>query len=257
MRSFWLALLGLALAGPSLLAQQPPPAAPAAASKLDEALLKWERAMGNVTSLAAQCSRTTIDKTYQSTDTYDGVAKYLRVGNHNLASLEMYKRGKRDVFEKWICSGTVVYEYAPQTKEIRVHDLPKPPPGQVADDNFMSFLFGMKAAEARRRYQLTWVQPPPNDRWYYYIDVRPIQNADKQDFSRARLVLNAATFLPRQLWFEQPNGNEVTWDFPQMQTGAQVNARDFGQPAVPAGWRMVRAPAAPQSPPARVIRQQQ
>ena len=31
----------------------------------------------------------------------------------------------------------------------------------MADDNFLSFLFGMKAEEARRRYQLTLVKGPP------------------------------------------------------------------------------------------------
>jgi TIGR03009 family protein len=256
MRSFWLALLGLTLASPSVFGQQPTAGAPApGADKLDEALLKWERAMSGVTSLQAQIARTTVDKIYQTTEVFEGTAKYLRAGTTNLASLEMFKRGRREVFEKWVCSGTVVYEYAPQSKVIRVHDLPKPPPGQVADDSFLSFLFGMKAAEARRRYQLTWVQAPSADKWYWYIDIRPIQAADKADFSRARLVLNATTFLPRQLWFEQPNGNEITWDFPQMQTGVALNQREFGQPPTPAGWQMVRAPAP--SPPARVIRQQQ
>jgi TIGR03009 family protein len=256
MRSFCLALVGVALAGPLLVGQQPPAGAPApGADKLDEALLKWERAMSGVTSLQAQCARTTVDKIYQTTEVFEGMAKYLRVKTTNMASLEMYKRGRRDQFEKWVCSGTAVYEYAPQSKVIRVHDLPKPPPGQVADDSFLSFLFGMKAAEARRRYQLTWMPAPATDKWYIYIEIRPIQPADKADFSRARLVLNVNTYLPRQLWFEQPNGNEVTWDFPQMQTGVALNPRDFGQPATPPGWQMVRGPAP--NPPARVIRQQQ
>jgi TIGR03009 family protein len=253
MRFTWLALVAAALAALPLLGQQPP-ARPLTPDQLDDALQKWERSMSGINSLVAQCTRTKVDKIYQSTDIYEGTAKYLRVGKTNYASLELYKRGRRDIFEKFICSGNVVYEYAPQSKEIRVHDLPKPPPGQVADDNFISFLFGMKASEAKRRYQLTWVPPPAGDRYYYYIDVRPRDQRDKAEFQRARLYLWRSNFLPRQLWFEEPNGNEITWDFPQMQTNVSVNAREFGRPALPTGWQWSQTP---RQAPARVIRQQQ
>jgi TIGR03009 family protein len=262
MRYLWLALLGVALFSPLARAQQPPqppPAgAPAARDPLDEALVRWERAMSGIASLKAQCIRTTVDKSFQTTEIYEGEAKYLKTAGVNLASLEMYKRGRKDVFEKYICTGTFLYEYKPQNKVIHVHDLPKPPPGQVSDDNFLSFLFGMKAAEAKRRYQLTWVPPPANDRWYYYIDIRSREKADQADFSRARLVLSASTFLPRQLWFEQPNGNEVTWDFPQLTTGAGLRAQEFAEPRPPDGWQMIRVPREqpPQQPQRPVIRGQ-
>jgi TIGR03009 family protein len=249
MRFTWLALLATALAAGPLVAQQPK-----APDPLDDALQKWERSMSGISSLVAQCTRTKVDKTYQTTDIYEGVAKYLHAGKTNYASLELYKRGRRDIFEKFICGGDVVYEYAPQSKEIRVHDLPKPPPGQVADDNFISFLFGMRASEAKRRYQLTWVPPPPGDRWYYYIDVRPREARDKAEFQRARLVLLASNFLPRQLWFQEPNGNEITWDFPQVQVNVRLDPREFGRPTLPAGWQWSQAP---RQGPARVIRQQQ
>jgi TIGR03009 family protein len=254
MRLLFLALVGVALSSPALLGQQPPAPAPGTDPKVDEALQRWERSMSGITSLAAQCTRTKIDKSFQTTEIFEGVAKYLKDGAKNLASLEMYKRGRKEIFEKIIVSGSVVYEFAPQSKVIRVHDMPKPPPGQVAEDNFLSFLFGMKASEAKRRYQLTWMPAPPNDKWYYYLDVRPREASDKADFTRARLVLTATTFLPRQLWFEEPNGNEITWDFPQVVTGAALRPQEFGQPAVPQGWQMIRVPA---QGTARVIRQQQ
>src|SRR5262249_46691374 len=98
-------------------------------------------------------------------------------------------------------------EYAPREKVVREHEMPKPRDGQVADDNLLSFLFGMKAEEAKKRYELTVLQPPPNDKWYYYILIKPRAKADQNDFSRARLVLYKTNFLPRQLWFEQPNKN--------------------------------------------------
>jgi hypothetical protein len=114
---------------------------------------------------------------------------------------------------------------------IRIHQLPPPKPGQVADDNFLSFLFGMRAAEAKSRYQLTYVPPGPDDKWYYYIKIQPIHPADKHEFTEARLALNNKTFLPAQVWFQEPNGNEVTWDFTKVINGADIrgnNQHDLG-----------------------------
>ena len=62
------------------------------------------------------------------------------------------------------------------------------------------------------------------------------------DFQRAQLVLSAKNFLPRRLWFEQPNGNEITWDLPRVDNGAPINRTEFTSPAVPTGWSMVRVP---------------
>jgi TIGR03009 family protein len=221
----------------TLSAQQPAaPAIDPANNRLDNLLLSWEQAMAGVQTIAARCTRTTLDKTFQMTEVFEGSAKYMKP---NLAILEMQKKDKPEVFEKYICSGTYLYEYVPQNQEIRVHEMPAPKPGQVAEDNFLSFLFGMKAAEARRRYDLRLVK---EDQWYIYIEILPRFPADKADFQRARLVLNMGTFLPRQLWFEQPNGNEVKWDINPIQAGAALNRTEFTSPSVPQGWHLVRAP---------------
>jgi TIGR03009 family protein len=157
----------------------------------------------------------------------------------NLAMLEMVKKGKPEIFEKYICSGTFLYEFVPANKIIRAHELPQNQQGQLADDNFLSFLFGMKAEEAKRRYDLKLVK---EDEWYIYIEVTPRFAADKADFQKARLTLNAKTFLPRQFWMEQPNGNEVTWDLPKSESGVKLNRLDFGAPSVPQGWSLVKVP---------------
>jgi TIGR03009 family protein len=244
-----------------LHAQQPaspPPAAPLdpAHNRLDALLLQWQQRMGDVQVLEAQCIRTTFDKTFQSTDVYEGVAKYKRP---NLAMLELHKKGRPETFEKYLCSGTALYEYVPAQKVIRVHELPAPKPGQVADDNFLSFLFGMKAEEARRRYELKLVK---EDQWYVYVEILPRFPADKVDFHKAQLVLLNNSFLPRRLWFEQPTGNEITWDIPKVETGsgARVAPADFALPTPPPGWRMEqdRAAVPPRGDgPPKIIRQQQ
>lgn len=276
MRYFWMTLAGTLLAGSGVYAQQPAqqqlppqrqlPAAPPAAApldpahnKLDALLLRWEQEMTKVQTIVAHCTRTSVDKTFGVAEVYDGTAKYMKP---NLAMLEMQRRekeapkkSKAPVFEKYICTGTFLYEYVPQDKVIRVHELPPPKPGQVADDNFLSFLFGMRAEEAKRRYDLKLVKA---DEWYFYIEILPRFAADKADFQKARLVLTSKTFLPRELWFEQPNGNEVKWDMPQVESGAALRRTDFTSPATPPGWNLVRVPRSSEASkgtvPPRIVR---
>lgn len=271
MRASRLALACL-LIGSGLYAQQPPQSPPAAAppaavptppnpARLDALLLQWEQKMKNVDTLAAELTRTTLDKTYGKGETFTGAAKYMKP---NLAALEMLKKDNPQVYEKYLCTGTFLYEYAPQTKLLRVHELPPPRPGvNVSDDNFLSFLFGMKAEEAKKRYDMRLVK---EDQYYIYIEVLPRNPADKADFQKARLILNQSNFLPRQVWFEQPNGNEITWDIPKLASGAdaKVQRSDFNAPTTaPPGWNMVKVPrqdaARPpaEGQPRTVIRQQQ
>ena len=65
-------------------------------------------------------------------------------------------------------------------------------------------------------------------------------------------MLTISTSLPRQIWFEQPNGNETTWDFPKLAPNLQIDPREFAQPVPPAGWQLRKVT---QEAP-RVIRQE-
>jgi TIGR03009 family protein len=257
MRYYRLALTCVLLGSAAAWAQQPPspPAAPPptpANPELEQILANWEKAMNSVDKLVAKITRTDTDKVYQSTTVYDGVAKFMKP---NRASLRLERRGKPEVYEQLVYTGTYLYQYVPQKKEIRVHQLPPPKSGQVSDETFLSFLIpGMKAAAAKERYQLTLITPPPNDTWYYYILIQPKQQADKAEFTRARLVIHRSTYLPRELWFEEPNGNESKWDFPQVQTNVPFAATEFATPTTPRGWQMVPVPPQPQP---RIYRPQQ
>jgi len=239
---------------PAGKAATPPPAGagPAGTSlKLDDILLKWEKEMVRINTLAAVLTRSDKDKSFGSTRKFAGTAQYMKVGNgatvRNLAALELKEEGKADIAEKFVCTGTYLYAFAPTQKEIKAYELPKPKPGQVADDSFLGFLFGMKADEAKRRYALSLAK---EDAYYFYVDIVPRSATDKAEFARARLVLNKDSFLPRQLWFEHVNGNEVTWDIPQLRSGVEIDRRLFDQPRVPPGWKLQTVTA--QTP--RVIR---
>jgi TIGR03009 family protein len=243
MRNSCLALSGALLCCAALSAQQPPAQAPAAPAldprdRLDSLLMQWEGKMKSIQTLKATVSRERDDKVFKTRDIFVGEAKYMRP---NLALLDLKRKDRPGIFEKYVCTGTYLYEYNLENREVRYHELPSPKPGQVAEDNFLSFVFGMKAEEAKRRYELRLVGEG-QDKYYHYIEILPRFPADKADFQKARLVLTQSTFLPRMLTFIEPNGNQITWDIPALEIGIPLDRREFERPVVPTGWQLKKMP---------------
>lgn len=218
------------------------PLAPAATAPLvlDDHLNSWESKMKAVQSLEAEINRNDKNPSFGATTTYSGVALYAKSGTGatalNKAALELRQKGKADFAEKIVCTGTYLYQYVPSQKEIRAYPIAKSKTGQVGEDSFLGFLFGMKAEDAKKQYNLSLFKV---DAHYVYIDVSPKSAAGKADFKRARMVLDKTTYMPRQLWFEERNGNEITWDIPRIKTGVSVDPRAFDTPRAPAGWKLV------------------
>jgi TIGR03009 family protein len=231
-----------------------PPAQPPM-SKLDDYLLRWEQEMQKVQTLQAQLARTDKDTTFNKTQKYLGFAQYLKEVQRdqsvlNLATLEMRPEANPKEFsEKFISTGTHLYLFSPAQMEVKQYEMPKPKPGSVAQDNVMAFMFGMRAADAKQRYDMKLAK---EDQYYIYIDILPRFPADKADFQYARIVLNKDTFLPRQLWFQQSLSVEVTWDIPVVRTGMQVKRSDFEAPKVAPPWKLTIVP--PQDGQPKVIR---
>jgi TIGR03009 family protein len=221
---------------------QIPPEGPERAKWLDAILNNWETAMAQVKSLEAACERTTEDKVYRAKEVYKGSAKFLKGDGPGLtsrASLHLVKTDNPKVYEQLIMTGEFLYEVSPANQEIRVHDLPKPKPGENVDHNLVALLFGMKAAQAKARFK---IDLQGADEHYFYLRVESQTIADKADFAKAQLALIRKSYLPRQLQFEQANGNRVTWDLPNIQTPANLRAADFAPPNLP-GFKMTRVPA--------------
>jgi TIGR03009 family protein len=260
MRRFWLALAGLLVLGNPTPGQQPQaPAAPAPNSaRLDELLGQWEARMKSIETLSAEVVREKEDRQFRVKEIYIGTAKYMKP---DLALLDLHNQRRPEVRETFICTGTSIYEFNAAGKEIRIHDLPPPKPGQVADDNFLAFLFGMKAEEAKKRYDLTLFNE--NDPNYVYLKILPRFPADRADFQTAYVALLKSNLLPRTIMFDEPNGNRIRWDFPAVEVGARLNRQEFVAPTLPKGWRYVRMPrvdaGTPQGidPPPRVVRPKQ
>lgn len=248
MRSLCLSVAVLALVGLSLFAQQPAPPAQPDPQLLTQwrnfVLENWEKAIAQIGSLEAECHHSIKDKTFGTTEYYVGTARFLKstTAQPSRASLELKKvipGNKLDDknFKKYVCSGNFVYEYVPQQQLVRVHELPGTDKGQMADDNVFSFIFGMKANQALGRYDISFVPPNPNDKNYHYLLIKPKNDRDRSDFVEARLSLVQNTFMIRQLWFLQANGNEVVWDLPKVTVGAKLSPDMFTDRDMPATWK--------------------
>ena len=155
MRYLWLALAAALTAStgarqqPS--AQQQPVQQPSSnldpSKRLDFLLLQWEQSMSKIQSMDARIQREDEDATFRTKTLWVGKAQYLKP---NLALLDLRMQQNPARIEKYLCTGAFLYEWKPDQKQIVYHEMPAPKPGQVADDNVLAFILGMKAAEAKR-----------------------------------------------------------------------------------------------------------
>lgn len=243
MKNIWLALVILLLGGSTLAAQQPgqnqaPPAQDPRSAELDRLLLRWEQEMGGIKALEAAIVRTKDDKVFRTMEIFEGTARYMQP---NLASLQLQRRGNPNVQEAYLCTGAFLYEFDQSKLEVRVHEMPQAKPGEVAPNNFLSFLIGMKALDARKRYDMNLLGDG-SDPNYYYLEIIPRLPADKAEFRSAKVALLKSSFLPRTVIFTEANGNVVTWDLPRVDPNAPLQRGNFAPPELKPPWKQVRVP---------------
>jgi TIGR03009 family protein len=241
--------------------QQPPARAPLPElppnPRLDSLLAQWEAKMSNVKSLQAEIAREDQNKVWKTREVYVGKAYFQAP---NLARLDLVRQDNPSIYERFVCTGQFTYQFVPAQKEVRVYNMGLPKKGQPGvEDNFLSFLVGMKAEDAKRRYQIRLAGEDVN---YIYLEVKPRFAADAADFSLAQIALTQKTYLPRMLVYTEANGNSATWNIPKLECDVQINRNYFAAPQTPPGFQLKRMPAvnaaadANGGGPSRVMRQQ-
>ena len=256
MRSLALTLTSLIAIVPFLSAQQPgnspiipaPGSNPPAASiptpilnpngRLDALLMQWESQMKNVASVWAK-EMTETDKDKDGTmRVYKGEARFLKP---NYAAVQLVRVDNPKFYKMIVSTGNLGYDYRPQEKKLYVYRLP-PQRAGLANAGILSFIGGMGAAEAKARFDMKISKDTGPDQPFIYIDVFPKHAADQKEFSRAQLVIVASTMLPRRLWTVAVNGNETTYDLPDVNTKVQLKPVDFAAPKMPEGWELKEVP---------------
>jgi TIGR03009 family protein len=232
MRFFIFALIVLLALSDSATAQE---------FDINTVLGDWQKTVSGMTSFACLIERTSIDKALDAKDQFHGQVffqKSRKKGSGNLACLELTKKNNPDVFEKYILTGSELHEYVPAQKIVRVYKLPNANQVGLPQENLMGFLFGLGMEHVKERYTLELKKPSRPDPHYHYVLITPKTARDKADFTVARLALYRDTNMPAQIWYSQPNKNEVTWNFTKVQLNVDIPANQF-VPVVPNGWRVV------------------
>lgn len=262
-------LVVMVLSSPGLMAQQAvpqgqappqgvntpgPSAGSPTSARLDAILSSWEQSMNSIRSASALCTHTIIDRVLKDKQVYEGTAQFMKP---SMAVIDLKMKGRPQDVEHVICTGTFVYQFVPASQVIKVYEMKT---GQSNQDNFLPFLQGMKAQDAKARYALTLIK---EDKFYTYIQILPRLPEDKADFKEARLVLWNNTYLPRELRFIDVNGNENVWDITKIEpNNPQVSRNTFTAPKLPDKWQWEKVPVMQNAPPRndlppRVIRPNQ
>jgi hypothetical protein len=110
-------------------------------------------------------------------------------------------------------------------------------------------LAGPPVRQLARRFD---VRLAKEDRYYAYIELRPMAPEDRKLFWRARVVLDRNGPWLRQLWFELPDGGEDLWDYERPDTRPEPPlTRELilkGLKNLPPGWRRLDARKKDQPP---------
>jgi len=220
----------------------PPAAAPAAVPtdpKLDTHLAGWEKNMGGLINFRFVLELKRTDAVFKADKTYSGVVLCMKP---NFAVLRLNNDTDKTGtdYEAFICDGKAVFEYNGLAKSITEWKLPAPGAGGGATDNMMlDFLSGMKAKDAKTRFDMKLFN---EDAHYVYLDVKPLNPKDKAEFTQLRMALYGPNtkwpYLPAQVVMSKPNGDTEQWKFKDPQTNIpNLTAAHFAAQKIP-GWSM-------------------
>jgi len=228
-----------------------PGAAPAAPNNLDVHLDGWERTMREVKNFRVEITSTKTDSVFKKERKYDGVVLCMKP-NFAILRLNYTADVTKMDYEAVICNGKSLFHYNGNEKSVTEVKLPNPAnnPGGGTDNIMLDFVTGLKAKEAKQRFDLSLIKEDEN---YIYINIKPLFGKDKQEFQQINLALYGPktkfAYLPARVIKLNPNGDTELWDF----TKPRVNIPDIEEQHfqyVPvAGFTLRRAPTQDATPP--------
>src|SRR5262245_1776223 len=257
MRSLSLTAAAVLVAASPILAQVPgtttakgdtPPGPKPMSEKnqkyLDAYLKVWEERMASINGLETKIIYTESEDGQKTV--FTGDAALLKP---NFARLMLKEAANPTNAKKWrhhVADGQYLWEFNYGSKVARVLQLPKE---GVGDNTMITILSGMKAADIKKRFDVT-VDVDDSTKFnenYIHFTIYPKSKEDMQEFKKAELVLWKNDkdpkfvdylLLPARLWFQSPNGNQVTWEFKNMTIKKTFAKDEFKAPGFPdKEWR--------------------
>ncbi len=203
--------------------------------ELEKILLEWERQSSKIEKLVGEHQRIVYNGVFEVEKRSDGKFYYespdkgrIDLKGMKIDDAEVSKRVNKksgqpyrieaDQETRWICTGKEVMNINDDEKTFEMFPLPPDLQGANIINGPLPFLFGMKAEEAKKRFEISFVaedDPKKNNKNVVWLTARPRQMADKENFQEATIILDRTRYLPHAVKLLDPSGNmETVYNFP-------------------------------------------
>ncbi|MDX1968137.1 MAG: hypothetical protein SFV23_13260 [Planctomycetaceae bacterium] len=237
--------------------------------KLEQILKDWERESAKIKVLQGEHKRSEFNKVFGVEKQSKGMFYFEAPdkGRIDMQGIEVKPGAKSSMVDPvtmepyelacgadqgWICTGNEVLVLTPSEKQFEAFPIPPNMQGANIIQSPLPFLFGMKADDAKRRFQLTL--RGQNEK-AYVIGAVPRLQMDAQNYSHAMISLDKVTFIPRGVQLIDPAGTLMTkYTFENIQVNPARNSvlsalgGWFGRDTDPfhpelRGWKKILPPA--------------
>jgi TIGR03009 family protein len=245
---------------PSAPAARAPETAPVDPAKMEWILKKWEEQSSLLKTLDVTILRIDDTPAWGDLEYYEGRALFkspnLAFIDFNKINQDEKKRPVKDArgkfvstpYERIICTGTEVWQYRSDTQQIFIFPLEKDEQKKAIEEGPLPFLFNMRAADAKRRYQMTLLSEDEKNS-SYGVSIKPKLKEDQESFSRAFVNLNRDYLLPVRIVMVSPDGkSKKDFRLGPLYPNHQVNVKNFEGKALGPPWKVVRNPAGQDRP---------
>jgi TIGR03009 family protein len=231
--------------------QAPVQPAPPDPEKLPKLLTLWETNSSRLKTLDVKMTRTDKSPAWGDDEHYEGRAL---LKSPNLAWLDFKKvvtvvdpktKGKTQQavpYERIICTGSEVWQYRSDTKQIFIYPLEKDVQQRALEEGPLPFLFNFQAAAARKRYHMDLVS---EDEKFEVLRIIPKEEIDRESFTKAWVQLDRKLYLlPTRIFLLSPDGKsskDFVLTLTEQSPNREVMDENF-KGKLYDGWKVVRNP---------------
>ena len=208
---------------------RPAPVVDAISPELEKILVQWETESAKIKSLHGKHTRSEFNKTFEVEKVSKGeffletpdkgridmVAKEPKKGevsSRKNAEGQPYALEK-GMSERWICTGEEIYSFNDDDKTYNREELPANMRGKNIVHSPLPFLFGMKAADAKNRFNMALISVGKDS---VKLKAIPRMDSDRQNYHEAWIILDTKRYIPTAVRLIDPNGLETVYMFEEV-----------------------------------------
>jgi TIGR03009 family protein len=260
--------------------QQPARTAPArqkfTPADMDAVLRDWEEQSAKLQTLEVDIYRTDQDRAWGDEAQFSGHAAFKspdlafvdykkvklkpqpnpnpKAKNRQEFVAEKGKDGKpiATPFETILCTGTEVWHYRYDVKQVFIWPLGKDARKKALDEGPLPFLFRMRSGDAKQRYDMVL---RGQDQKLSLVEIHPRMKEDQDVFSTAFVYLDRVYILPRRIVLVSPDNAKVQ-DFILTNHHANEPVKEQYFVGIKPGkpWKVQINPSEPETDPANAKR---